>query len=64
MKLYVWEEYAYDWSSGLAIAIAENPEQARDMIAERQGWRAEELKNSPDVYELDSPIAFAVCGGG
>lgn len=65
MKLYVWREYARDYSSGLAVALANDSEEARSLIeSEAEGYRAEELKQSPEVYELDTPIAFQVTGGG
>lgn len=64
MRLFVWTEYAPDYSNGLAFAIAEDSEQARDMIAEINGYRSDSLAESPQVFELTEPIAFAQPGGG
>ena len=64
MKLYVWRVYARDYSSGLAVALANDSEEARALIEQAaEGYRAEELKESPEIYDLDTPIAFQVTGG-
>ena len=64
LKLFVWDVYAQDYTSGLAVAIAHDSDEARVLIEEKQGYRAVELANEPMIYELHEPIAFAVCGGG
>ena len=64
LKLYVWEDYATDYTTGLAFAIAEDSDQARQMIEDKNGYRDVSLAESPEVFPLDSPIAFQVTGGG
>ena len=64
LKLFVWDDYARDYTSGLAVALAYDSDEARDLIVKEHGWRCVELANTPEVYELDKPIAFYVSGGG
>jgi hypothetical protein len=33
MKLYVWENVLIDWSSGVIFALAENEDEAREVVA-------------------------------
>ena len=71
LKLYVWEDFCSDWTPGLAFAIANSEEEAKQMVAESLGgtlydyydtwW---DLRAGPDIYDLDSPMGFAVKGGG
>jgi len=63
LRLFVWTEYARDYSSGLAVALASDSDHARDLIAEKQGYRSSELAESPEVYDLDLPMAFVIAGG-
>lgn len=64
-RLYVWEDFAKDYTGGLAFAIAEDSEHARDLIAEKMGEHVREyLGMKPLILELDVPAAFAVAGGG
>lgn len=64
LKLFVWTEYARDYSSGLAVAIAKDSDQARKMIVEKCGYTAPELANEPEVFPLTKSIAFQTMGGG
>lgn len=63
MKLFVWDDYAPDYTSGLAFAVAENSEQARDMIADSAGYRSDSLCEKPKVYDLNELIVFQCSGG-
>ena len=64
LKLYVWERRFYDYTAGLGVALAEDAEQARDMIEELCGYRHPDLAYAPDVYELTEARAWFVHGGG
>ncbi len=65
MKLFVWEDTLTDYTSGIMVAVATDVEQARKQLLEVCSYIPDkDLGNSPDVYELDDPVAFAVWGGG
>jgi len=64
LKLFVWDDYAPDYSPGLAFAIAEDSEQARDMIEKDVGYRNDSLSATPDTYDLTTPVVYACSGGG
>lgn len=61
LKLFVWTNFCPDWTGGLAVALAENLEQAQEMIAGKQPhiytW------GDLTVYELDQPMSESVSGG-
>jgi len=62
LYLYVWREFAPDYTNGLAIAIAENERQARDLVIEVYGCNTSDW-GPVDVYEIGEPMAFACAGG-
>ena len=37
LKLYVWTEFSPDWTDGLAFAIAESEEEARELVIKAYG---------------------------
>lgn len=65
LRLYVWRNVFYDYTPGIAFAIAKSPQHARELIAEGSGYGLEtvqqELAAEPDVY--DRPYGFAISGG-
>ena len=63
LKLFIWTEFAPDYTDGLAFAIAPNVETARNMVAEHLGYAPWHWGNL-EVRELDVPVARAVLGGG
>ena len=63
MKLFVWDEFAPDYSDGLAFAIAESETQARELIVDKHGYPPDVWGNV-QVFELNNPIAFCVSGKG
>lgn len=63
MNLYVWKDYATDYSPGLAVAIASTANEARDLIIKEAGYRASELDRRPTVVKLTKKAAFEVAGG-
>ena len=69
LNLYVWENVMQDYSPGMAVALAESPEQAIDLIAKK----AEELEGLGDYVRrhlivapliVENPEGFYVTGGG
>jgi len=63
LKLFVWDEYSPDCSSGLAFAIAENKNEAMKLVAEKLGDTIEEIDWGPlNIFPI-SKIAFSVEGG-
>lgn len=65
LKLYVWEDFYSDYTSGLAFAIAKNEEEARKIIESQFGY---ELSASNwgklSVLPLYKKCGFCVTGGG
>lgn len=67
LKLYVWEDVLYDWTSGLAVALTHSAEEAKALLIangiDEDHWQGTKLDGvEPDVYE--SPAAAWVYGGG
>lgn len=56
MKLYVWHNR--NWSCGLHVAIADSPEEARELVMQA-GVHIEMLKLQPTEYSLTEPVAFS-----
>jgi hypothetical protein len=73
MNLYVWEGVLTDYTSGMAVALAPDPETAKKVVQkEIEGSRSlgdeGEVASwaAPKVIKTDrkSPVVFFVCGGG
>ena len=71
LKLFVYENFQPDYTSGLAFAIAETLEEAREMIKKGEGWEVHGKFYIPTIdwgtlhiHELDEKIMYSVCGGG
>lgn len=63
LRLYVWEEALQDWTFGVMFALASSPEEARAQIKIACSYVPEhEFDREPVAY--DSPVGFAVWGGG
>ena len=63
MKLYIWEHFCPDYTSGLAVAVAGSEQEARSLVIDAHDgavWEWGELS----VFELDCPVAACVAGGG
>lgn len=63
LRLYVWEDFSPDYTSGLAFAIAESEAKARKLIEKRRGYTVYEW-GTLRVYPLTKRIARCVSGGG
>lgn len=67
LRLFVWEDVLTDWTSGVMFALAHDVDEARRLIdptfdPSKDDQKTSDLKQEPSVY--DSPIGFAVWGGG
>ena len=65
LKLYVWEDVLQDYTSGMAVALAESKEAALAQL-EASGlyrWSMDELRATEPVV-CETPCAFWVHGGG
>jgi len=63
LRLYVWEGFSPDYTSGLAFAIAESETEARMLIEKKRGFEVYEW-GTLKIKPLDKRIAFCVSGGG
>lgn len=78
LKLYVWEGIYCDYTCGMGFAIADSLEKAVILVELSQTHKEDYIKGkypfkynpktiegeSPKIYDLNSPIAFSVYGGG
>ena len=67
LKLYVWDDVLVDYSSGVMFALANNVEEAREVILDseysyNEGTIVKDLKQKPKVYQ--EPFGLAIWGGG
>ncbi len=78
-KLYVWEEVLEDYTYGIAFAIAEDIDKAREQIARKMhegcgtsrpfnfdGWEQDHQEfytKQPAIHDLTEPAAYYVYGG-
>ncbi len=67
LKLYVWEGIFTDYTDGLAVALANSVEEARELVIKRlpydDGGYIEEIRNKQPQIATE-PGAFYVLGGG
>jgi len=61
MKLYVWDAFSPDWSDGLAFALADSEEDAKQMIEEFKGRPVDEW-GTVKVYDLTEKVCYFVHG--
>lgn len=62
LKLYVWEKFSPDYSDGLAFAIAENLEEAQEMIMSQMKFRIVDF-GPVNSYPIDEKICKYCLGG-
>jgi hypothetical protein len=60
--LFVWTEFCPDWGNGLAFAIAETVEKAKELIEKKRGRRVFDW-GPVQQFPAAEPIAFCVSGG-
>ena len=63
LRLFVWEGFCPDYTSGLAFAIAEDETDARKQIEARRGYSVYTWGDLT-IYPLTIRIARSVSGGG
>ena len=62
MRLFVWSEFDPDYHDGLAFAIAETVEQAKELVVEQYGSDPDDW-GSVQEFDCSSAVAFSVVGG-
>jgi len=67
LKLYVWEGVLTDWTSGMAVALASSPEEAKAQLIKagvyEHSWDGLKL-DGVEPYVTEEPSGFFVYGGG
>jgi hypothetical protein len=63
LKLFVWEDVLNDYTPGLVCVLANDLEEALNLIEEKYDWYRKEVGGHP-YKVITSPEAFAVYGGG
>ena len=63
LKLFIFEDFSPDYTSGLAFAIAENETEARKLIEKKRGY-AVYTWGTLTIKPLNRRTAFSVSGGG
>lgn len=64
LKLFVWTEVDCDWTCGIAFALAETAEEAREILRKMlspHGRTWQEIDAEPEVFE--NKVGFAIGGG-
>ena len=65
MRLFVWPEFACDYTCGLAVAVAATERDAQRLIEQDLGeWPTNPGPVEEYPFPIDKPIAFVVTGGG
>ena len=65
LQLYVWTEFCPDYYYGLAFAIAESEEEAKQMVVDEMGWGLEGISwGTLSVHNVNEKTAGAISGGG
>ena len=64
MQLYVWDQFAPDYSDGLAFAIAESLSDAQVLVAGDDPFQIPVSDWGPvTIHDLDKPFFKSVTGG-
>ena len=62
-RIYVWREFAPDYKSGLAVAVAASADEARRLVVDQLGYNPDDW-GPVTVYTLGvTATAWAVAGG-
>ena len=62
LKLFVWTNFAPDYTGGLAFAIAENETEARQLVVAERGYIVYSWGDLT-IYPISKKIARCVSGG-
>ena len=63
LKLFVWHDYCTDYTAGLAVAIAKDVAEAKELIINDMGFDADDWGDLT-IYPVNKKMATSVCGGG
>lgn len=64
-RLFVWEDCANDYTSGIMFAVAETVDEARKKLLDACSYIPEgDLMAEPRVFDMTESVAFVVWGGG
>ena len=63
LKLFVWDTFDPDYTSGLAFAIATTEQEAKNLFVQERGVEPLEWGGEPEVFSLSRKIARSVSGG-
>ena len=64
LRLFVWTDFAPDYTSGLAFAIAKDETDARKLVLKEREMSDPYNWGTLAIYPLTKRIARAVSGGG
>lgn len=66
LKLYVWEDVMYNYTEGIAFALAETEEEARELIAGREygSMFVRECFDTPPTHVYTTAVGYCMPGGG
>lgn len=65
MKLFLWRNVLYNYTAGMAFAIAASADEARGMLIRQADIHAgDDFAKEPEVHELTEPFCAFVYGGG
>ena len=64
LKLFVWVEFCPDYYNGLAFAIAEDEQEAKELILKKYNikWLSSKDFGPLKIHELDSKTSYSVRG--
>ena len=63
LKLFVWEDFCPDYTSGMAFAVAKDETDARKLVIQHHGYEPYKW-GTLTIYPLTKRIAKSVSGGG
>lgn len=68
MRLYVWFDFCFDYTPGLAVVVAKNKRQAKRLLNEdfspNKENKVADRHDDPISFDLKTPKVFHVSGGG
>lgn len=64
LKLFVWTEFEPDYTDGLAFAIAETEEEAKELVIKEKYGSVPRKWGNLEILSLNEKTARSVEGGG
>lgn len=62
-RLFVWDDFATDYTPGLAVAVAESVQEAQGLVIKSTGYCPSNWGCAKEL-PLDASVAFSTTGGG